>query len=254
MEKLAGLAPTSRLTVAQRQAEVARLYPSGKYTMRELAELLGVGAMTVSRDVAALELPTRLRPNRSPKRRARVYVRRAKGQPRVELVCDTCGERFQRFKSQTINRRTGQPFPRHFCSMTCRNAAYPERGRLVSCAYCGREVYRIPAELDHDHVCCSRTCTAKLRGKLGLPQFIAPNWSAEAREHRLPKWSKAIAATRGKTVGRRRALSSEEDREIYEDWKGGITQGTLADRYGVSRDAVRGSLERSRRGEVSPKI
>jgi hypothetical protein len=180
----------SRLTVAERQAEVARLYPTGKHTMQELAELLGVGTMTVSRDVAALELPTRLRPNRSPRRRARVYARRAKAQPSVELVCDTCGEPFKRFKSQTVNARTGQPFLRHFCSMTCRNDALPERGRFVPCAWCGREVYRVPAELDHDHTCCSRTCTARLRGdRLGLPQFVAPNWSGTARRIRKLKWA-----------------------------------------------------------------
>jgi hypothetical protein len=239
----------SRLTVAERQAEVQRLYPTGEYTMRELAELLGVGTMTVSRDVAALELPTRLRPNRSPKRRTRAYVldveaRRARVEemcaagktpteisaelgcgrltvhqdvhalglgipgPRVvELVCHSCGRRFTRPVSQTLDPNTRCPKRRAFCSMRCRNDAHPQRGRFVPCAYCGREVYRVPAELDHDHTCCSRSCTARLRGeRLGLPQFVAPNWSGLARQRRLGRWAGIKA---GRLGGRKRGYTDK---------------------------------------------
>jgi hypothetical protein len=76
----------------------------------------------------------------------------------------------------------------------------------------------------------------------------------ETREKYGPKWAPSIAERRGKKVGRGRALSPDEDREVWEDHRLGITQEALAERYGVSRDAVRGSLARSRRGEVSPNL
>jgi hypothetical protein len=79
---------------------------------------------------------------------------------------------------------------RAFCSMKCRNAAPGWSGsRLVQCAFCGEEVRRIPAELDHEHVCCSRTCTAQLRRKLGLPQLIAENWGGKARQVWGGRWA-----------------------------------------------------------------
>jgi hypothetical protein len=69
--------------------------------------------------------------------------------------------------------------------MACRNTG----GRLIPCAVCGKEVYRVPAEQDHEHVCCSRTCTGQLRRKLGLPQLIAPNWNGKARQVWGGRWA-----------------------------------------------------------------
>jgi transposase len=113
----------SRLTVAERQAEVRRLYPT--HTTRELAELLGVGKTTVASDVHALGLETR-------------------GQS-VEVVCAACGKTFQRPRSSTIHRRTGQPFLRQFCSKTCGVAE--RRGKVAELRAQGLSITAIALEL-----------------------------------------------------------------------------------------------------------
>jgi hypothetical protein len=153
-------------TVTTRRVDVRRLYEDEGKTIYQVADELGMSHGTVWRDVQALGIS---RPN---------------GRPAVELVCHTCGNRFTRAPSLTIDPRTGEPFARHFCSRACLSTA-----RLVPCAFCGKEVRRIPAELDHEHVCCSRKCTAQLRRKLGLPQLIAPNWGGSSRRIWKLKWA-----------------------------------------------------------------
>lgn len=89
--------------------------------------------------------------------------------PKVDFVCEMCGEAFQRWPSAVADaEKRGRSI--RFCSRACHGAAKTaglaegkkRRGKEVTCSVCGTKVYRSPKRIREGRVyLCSEPCRIK---------------------------------------------------------------------------------------------
>lgn len=243
-------------TVVARRVRVAELHAQG-VGLRAIAADLGCGPTTIARDVRALGLKPHApgRPARLPKPE--------------ERVCDLDGcEVLFTPKPFQASRGGGR-----FCCVDHANKGKTyERKAIVwrECAQCKEEFWRwrTVAEKQGAMGGLARFCTLKCAGKyrwhkdggrtvLPLFAYQAGSWGIEAREVWGGRFSRALAAAKGKKSGRPTELEPYQLETIYEladrnkpgrapIW----SQEKIAAQVGVSRMQVQRALatrERERR-------
>jgi transcriptional regulator with XRE-family HTH domain len=159
-------AEREQTAIAERRAYVEKRRAEGA-TIPEISRELGLEHWaTVGRDVQALGLETRMGP--APK-----YP-----PPPAGLVCGHCGKPLP-YRSPSYGARP-------FCDSEC-FLAHVKTGEVVKCPGCGKKRYR-PASHARKVQCVS----CRMKG-----------WSSAGRQRWGNRYAKAIAAARGKKVGRR---------------------------------------------------
>jgi hypothetical protein len=130
-------------------------------------------------------------------------------------------------------------------------------GALVTCPECGKERWRPASHIHKLH--CSQRCAhaARRPSQVGahrrnpavlLGALAKGLYGRTGSTLMYGRYAKVFAEARGKKPGPRVLLTPREDREIYDDYRSGVTQEVLADRYSVTRKQIRGAISRARRG------
>jgi DNA-binding XRE family transcriptional regulator len=196
---------------AKRQAKVAALYPTGKYTMPELGEKLGVGTSTIWRDVHELGLETRMGP--------------APQYPELptNVACRHCGKELPR-RSPSYAARGAYL---NYCDMEC-FLAHVKTGTVVKCPGCGRERYRSPSHVRK--VKCVRCRVADWKGR------ARQGWIGRADARKPPKPG-------ARARGRERLTATDEQRaEIEKLAAQGWGRRAIANRLLLSERLIRNIL------------
>lgn len=94
----------------------------------------------------------------------------------MEIKCDYCNKLFERQKKLiNTNKRKGH---NNYCSKKCQYAAMT-KGTTVSCANCGKKIYRLKSQKQkskHNNSFCNHSCAASFNNKFTKRGKLHPNY------------------------------------------------------------------------------